>query len=105
MARYHDRLSRALASLINVLDPDVVVLEPRAGEPRFDAAVLPTVARRTGLLVGGGPGKRIVPPFARNEVRARETPAVHHDPSAHSRTEDHAEHHRRSRGRTVGRLG
>jgi len=26
LARYHDRLSRALASLINVLDPDVVVL-------------------------------------------------------------------------------
>jgi len=26
LARYHDRLARALASLINVLDPDVVVL-------------------------------------------------------------------------------
>ena len=26
LARYHDRLGRALASLINVLDPDVVVL-------------------------------------------------------------------------------
>lgn len=26
MARYHDRLARALASVINVLDPDVVVL-------------------------------------------------------------------------------
>src|SRR5207245_11384623 len=26
LARYHDRLSRAIASLINVLDPDVVVL-------------------------------------------------------------------------------
>ena len=26
MARYHDRLARALASLINVLDPDVIVL-------------------------------------------------------------------------------
>jgi fructokinase len=26
LARYHDRLSRALAALINVLDPDVVVL-------------------------------------------------------------------------------
>jgi fructokinase len=26
MARYHDRLSRGLASVINVVDPDVIVL-------------------------------------------------------------------------------
>jgi fructokinase len=45
LARYHDRLSRALASLINVLDPDVVVLgggmSNIAGLPEAAAAMLP----------------------------------------------------------------
>ncbi len=26
MARYHDRLARALASIINVIDPEIIVL-------------------------------------------------------------------------------
>lgn len=46
MARYHDRLGRALASLINVLDPDVVVLgggmSNIAGLPEAARAALPT---------------------------------------------------------------
>src|SRR5207249_2212984 len=50
--------------------PRVVALEPRAGEPRLDTTALAAVARRTGLLVGREPRKRIVPPFAGNEVRA-----------------------------------
>jgi fructokinase len=45
LARYHDRLGRALASLINVLDPDVIVLgggmSNIAGLPEAAAAVLP----------------------------------------------------------------
>ena len=45
LARYHDRLGRALASLINVLDPDVVVLgggmSNIAGLPEATSAVLP----------------------------------------------------------------
>ena len=45
VARYHDRLSRALASLINVLDPDVVVLgggmSNIAGLPEATSALLP----------------------------------------------------------------
>jgi fructokinase len=45
LARYHDRLGRALASLINVLDPDVVVLgggmSNIAGLPEATAALLP----------------------------------------------------------------
>jgi fructokinase len=45
LARYHDRLGRALASLINVLDPDVVVLgggmSNIAGLPEAASAQLP----------------------------------------------------------------
>ena len=45
LARYHDRLGRALASLINVLDPDVVVLgggmSNIAGLPEAAAALVP----------------------------------------------------------------
>ena len=45
LARYHDRLSRAVASLINVLDPDVVVLgggmSNIAGLPEATSALLP----------------------------------------------------------------
>lgn len=45
LARYYDRLGRALASLINVLDPDVVVLgggmSNIAGLPEAAAALVP----------------------------------------------------------------
>ena len=45
LARYHDRLGRSLASLINVLDPDVVVLgggmSNIPGLPESVSAVLP----------------------------------------------------------------
>jgi len=45
LARYHDRLSRALASLINVLDPDVIVLgggmSNIVGLPEAASALLP----------------------------------------------------------------
>ena len=45
LARYHDRLGRALASLINVLDPDVVVLgggmSNIGGLPEAVSALLP----------------------------------------------------------------
>ena len=45
LARYHDRLARALAGLINVLDPDVVVLgggmSNIAGLPEATTALLP----------------------------------------------------------------
>jgi len=52
LARYHDRLGRALASLINVLDPDVVVLgggmSNIAGLPEATSAVLPRYLFATG---------------------------------------------------------
>ena len=55
LARYHDRLSRALASLINVLDPDVVVLgggmSNLPGLPEATSALLP----RHVLAVGARP--------------------------------------------------
>jgi fructokinase len=39
MTRYHDRLARALASVVNVLDPDVVVLGGGLSNiPALDAA-------------------------------------------------------------------
>lgn len=45
LARYHDRLGRALASLVNVLDPDVVVLgggmSNLPGLPEAVSALLP----------------------------------------------------------------
>jgi predicted NBD/HSP70 family sugar kinase len=45
LARYHERLARALASLVNVLDPDVVVLgggmSNIAGLPEAASALLP----------------------------------------------------------------
>src|SRR6266550_280945 len=45
LVRYHDRLSRAIASLINVLDPDVVVLgggmSNIVGLPEATSALLP----------------------------------------------------------------
>jgi len=45
LARYHDRLGRALASLINVLDPDVIVLGGGMsnidGLPEAGAALVP----------------------------------------------------------------
>jgi len=65
LARYHDRLSRALASLINVLDPDVVVLgggmSNIAGLPEAASALLP----RHVFAVGAGSD-----PMATRVVRA-----------------------------------
>src|SRR5205823_12737469 len=84
---------------------DVVALVPGAGEPGLDAAALGTVTRWTGPLVGRGPGKRIVPPFAGDQVRAQQHLTVDHDPPADSRAEDDAEHDVRARGRAVGRFG
>jgi len=71
LARYHDRLGRALASLINVLDPDVVVLgggmSNIAGLVEATSALLP----RYVLAVG-----------ARSDpVATRVVPAAHGDSS------------------------
>jgi len=65
LARYHDRLGRALASLIHVLDPDVVVLgggmSNMAGLPEAAYALLP----RYLFAAGAGSG-----PVANRVVRA-----------------------------------
>src|SRR5438445_563704 len=65
LARYHDRLSRAIASLINVLDPDVVVLgggmSNIVGLPEATSALLP----RHVFAVGGSSD-----PVATRVVRA-----------------------------------
>jgi fructokinase len=63
MARYHDRLARGLASVINVLDPDVIVLGGGVsnieGLPEAVSALLPryvfssTVATRVVRHVHG----------------------------------------------------
>src|SRR5438094_9510186 len=76
-----------------------------AREPGFDAAALAAVTGRTGPLVGPEPGKWIMPPFAGDEVRARQAPAIHDDPASDSRAEDDAEHDVRARGRAGGGLG
>src|SRR5438876_2583798 len=83
----------------------VIALERGAGEPGFDAAVLSAVTGRTGPFVGPEPGKRIVPPFPGDEVRAQKDAAVHDDPTADPGAEDDAEHDVRAGGRTVGGLG
>src|SRR5216684_4294669 len=71
LARYHDRLSRALASLINVLDPDVVVLgggmSNLPGLPEATSALLP----RHVLAVGA----------SSDPVLTRVVPAAHGDSS------------------------
>ncbi len=52
LARYYDRLGRALASLINVLDPDVVVLgggmSNIAGLPEATSVLLPRYLLASG---------------------------------------------------------
>jgi fructokinase len=65
LARYHDRLGRALASLINVLDPDVVVL----GGGMSNIAGLPEAvsAALTGYLFAAGARAE---PVATRVVRA-----------------------------------
>src|SRR5207248_10130896 len=83
----------------------VVALEPGARQPGLDAPPLGTVAGRTGPLVGRGPGKRVVPPFAGDQVRAHQDPTVHDDPAPYTRTQDDAEHDVRARGGAVGGLG
>ena len=58
LARYHDRLGRALASLINVLDPDVVVLgggmSNIAGLPEAAYALLPRYLFAAGASSDSG---------------------------------------------------
>jgi fructokinase len=66
MARYHDRLARALASLINVLDPDVVVL---GGGMSNVAGIAEAVLARVPRYV-----------FS-DSVRTRIVPNVHGDSS------------------------
>jgi fructokinase len=66
LARYHDRLARALASLANVLDPDVVVLgggmSNIEGLPEAAAALLPR------YVFAAGAGDQ---PLATRILRAR----------------------------------
>src|SRR2546430_10412701 len=50
----------------------------------------------TTLFRSRDPRQRIVPPFAGNEVRARQAPAVHDDPAADPCAEDDAEQDRKS---------
>ena len=65
LARYHDRLARALAALVNVLDPDVIVLgggmSNVAGLPDAASALLPR------YLFAAGAGSE---PVATRVVRA-----------------------------------
>src|SRR5438046_9840464 len=83
----------------------VVALERGAGEPGFDAAALSTIAGRTGPLLGPEPRKRIMPPFAGDEVSAHQGAAVNDDPTSDSGAEDDAEHDVRARGRAGGGFG
>ena len=63
LARYHDRLGRALAGLVNVLDPDVVVLGGGMsridGLPEAASAVLPRYIFAAGA-VGDPVATRVV---------------------------------------------
>jgi len=64
LARYHDRLGRALASLINVLDPDVVVLgggmSNIAGLPEATSALIPRYLFAAGASADDPVATRVV---------------------------------------------
>src|SRR5262249_48612769 len=51
------------------------------------------------------PRERIVAPFPRHEIRARQYAAVYHEAAADTGAENHAEHHARAGARAVRRLG
>ena len=57
-------------SVFYLLRPEPLLVQGEVDATRLDIAALAAVARRTGLLVRREPRKRIVPPFAGNEVRA-----------------------------------
>ncbi|MBI3369054.1 MAG: ROK family protein, partial [Burkholderiales bacterium] len=64
IARWHDRLARALASVINLLDPDVVVLA--GGLSRIASSYAEVPSRWQRWVVSGG---------LRDPVRTRLVPA------------------------------
>src|SRR3989442_8832541 len=82
----------------------VIAREPRSGKEGFDAAVAAAGAAEARQLTGGGPGKRIVPPFAADRVCAFNRPALHYDAAPDARAENRAEHDLRAFRRAVDRL-
>jgi fructokinase len=70
LVRYEQRMARALASIINVLDPDVIVL---GGGLSNIARLYPNVPRWwTDFVFACGPGERVL---------TRLVPAAHGDAS------------------------
>ena len=80
LARYEERLARALAGVINLLDPDVIVL----GGGMSNIAGCTTRARAVATLCVFRPvDTRLVPPAWRLERRARRSVAVGRTPPSH----------------------
>src|SRR5205807_1503294 len=70
-----------------------------AGEERLDAAALPAVAGRAGGI------DRVMPPLARDVLRARPHTSVDHETAAHARAEDYAEDEPVAQSCAAARLG
>ena len=69
LARYHDRLARALAVVVNLIDPDVIVL---GGGMSNVAGVAEAAQERVGAYVFSATGRDdVAPPAATRVARAR----------------------------------
>jgi len=86
-------------------DAAVVVAEPGAGDPGFEAAVLSAVAGWAGGLGGGGPGQGVVAPLSRDAVWADADVPVDGDASAAAGAQDDGEDQFSPCGGAVGGLG
>src|SRR5260370_33380880 len=71
-----------------------IVIRFQAGSrnPCFDATVFPTIAGRTGKLVGAHPRQGVVPPFAGIPVRTAVHAAIESNSSAPALAENNGEH-------------
>lgn len=74
LARWHQHLARALAAIINLLDPDVIVLGGGLSQIMSTYTVVPTLWQQW-VFAGG------LSPAQREPVRTRLVPALHGDAS------------------------
>ena len=71
--------------------PLVVRRHAGSRQERFDAAVTPAVAGRSGHLVGLGPRQRVVSPLARNRIRTRQQMPAHDNAGTGAGADDDSE--------------
>ena len=55
MARHADRLARGLATVVNIIDPDVIVLGGGLSKLAHLYDVLPPLVEKYGFTLGGPP--------------------------------------------------